>query len=298
MDEITLVTKPNGHAQPLSNPPAELIESKAALERATLEKQDPFPPTGLIEPQNPHFMHFTPRLNAALAKAQGAFDTPKKNKEIDVRGKDGKLLYKHRYADLGEIMRATKGALSANGLSISHPFTPKPNAAGFYEVITTLRHESGELLVSRLPFRIEGRPQDTGTTISYWRRYAVSALLGVVADEDIDGPVRDDQQVTVRDIGPAANAQEPEKKSNPFVREAPKPAPQAPPPVGTKSERELLVDNLSTLMRLKNLSHDEIWRMIRKLTGKPKVSLVKDLSEQELTKVVQYISTHVQTNPE
>jgi hypothetical protein len=53
---------------------------------------------------------------------------------------------------------------------------------------TILSHSSGEYIVSRFYVCQIGRPaQETGSALTYARRYALSALVGVVTDEDDDG---------------------------------------------------------------------------------------------------------------
>jgi hypothetical protein len=145
---------------------------------------------------------FTPRLNAALAKAQGMFSVPIKNRIADVKSKEGKLLYKFKYADLASIHEATRQGLAENGLSHTHRFVPMNPP--YFSIITTLRHESGEIIKSELPFEISDRPQSTAAVISYWRRYALGALLGVASEEDTDGGVDSEKQGTYTDNVPNA----------------------------------------------------------------------------------------------
>ena len=128
---------------------------------------------------------------AALATALSAFQgvikaAPKK--EINP-------FYRSRYADLATIWETIRVPLAANGLSVSQ----LPNFEGDKITLTTLLlHSSGEWLASELVMvpmhqsKEEGwapsmDPQSVGKAIAYARRYGMSAILGVVADEDDDG---------------------------------------------------------------------------------------------------------------
>lgn len=87
------------------------------------------------------------------------------------------------YADLPSIMEAIKAPLSSNKLVISqHP-------TGEYELTTILFHtESGEYLESTYKMEPAKKdPQGAGSLITYARRYAIGAILGLVIDEDDDG---------------------------------------------------------------------------------------------------------------
>jgi hypothetical protein len=96
---------------------------------------------------------------------------------------------KNKYADLGEIIQAARPALAKNGLA----FTQLPTTTdGKLAVETILMHKSGEWLSSiiELPLGDEkGRSlaQNAGSIITYLRRYSLAAILGIYADEDVDG---------------------------------------------------------------------------------------------------------------
>lgn len=100
---------------------------------------------------------------------------------------------KNRYADLNSIVEAIKPALANNGLS----YVQMPGIATSGEfgiaLTTRLMHESGQWLedtfIMPMPTDERGKSimQVAGSAISYARRYALAAMLGVVADEDVDG---------------------------------------------------------------------------------------------------------------
>lgn len=88
--------------------------------------------------------------------------------------------HKNKYASLDSILSSVEPALLNNGLVISH--TINDNCLS-----TKLWHVSGEYLVSEMIMAPVADPQKMGSIITYYRRYAVCALLSVTADEDDDG---------------------------------------------------------------------------------------------------------------
>ena len=96
---------------------------------------------------------------------------------------------KNKYANLGSIIKTAKPIIAKHGLSISQLPTSNGDGIG---VTTILMHESGEWLESTMLLPLEEvkgitSAQVAGTIISYLRRYSIAAILGMYADEDVDG---------------------------------------------------------------------------------------------------------------
>ncbi|WCB47057.1 ERF family protein [Nitratidesulfovibrio vulgaris] len=94
---------------------------------------------------------------------------------------------KSRYATLNSVMDSCRDALLTNGIWVTQ--YPVPAEAGHLGLVTKLTHaESGQwqssLLVMPLP---KADPQGYGSAMTYARRYALSAMLGMVTEEDDDG---------------------------------------------------------------------------------------------------------------
>lgn len=126
-------------------------------------------------------------LFAALALAQGAFEPIVKNRDVSIRPKDpSKPAYKFRYADLQEIRDKTTPALSANGFALISLVTKNPD--GGTHIRTILGHACGARIESNMdvPRGKDGEIKDFGAIVTYLRRYIVSAMLGVAADDDLD----------------------------------------------------------------------------------------------------------------
>ena len=103
---------------------------------------------------------------------------------------------KNRYADLGSVISAAKPHLTKHGLAYSQLVG---GAQGAIEVETILMHASGEWVASSVSLPMveekgKSAAQVAGSIITYLRRYALSAILGVYADEDTDGQVAHRQE--------------------------------------------------------------------------------------------------------
>jgi hypothetical protein len=123
------------------------------------------------------------KLAAALAKAQLSFEQIKKDKTVRVRTKTGGE-YTFSYAPLESIICAVRPALAANNLFITQALT---SIDGNDFIETTLVHASGEFLQNLVPVLVQEQgPQAYGSAITYARRYGVTTLLCIVAEDDDD----------------------------------------------------------------------------------------------------------------
>lgn len=117
-------------------------------------------------------------LATALAKAQAS---------LSAAAKDGKNPhYKSKYATLQSIWDSAREVLAPNGLSVAQTFQQTDGAK--MDITTTLLHSSGQWIAGTLSMiPQQSTPQGIGSAITYGRRYALAAMLGIVADEDDDG---------------------------------------------------------------------------------------------------------------
>jgi len=125
-------------------------------------------------------------LYAAFAKAQGAFPAIPKNRTVRITTTKGGS-YDFKYADLECITSATRPALVANELVLFQ--TMQKLEAEKTLLVTTLAHAGGGAITSEIEMPSSERFIDAkqfGATITYLRRYAVSAILGIAADDDLD----------------------------------------------------------------------------------------------------------------
>jgi hypothetical protein len=118
-------------------------------------------------------------LVAALAKAQTEFATVTRDKTVTVQTKTGGS-YKFSYAPLDTILAAVRGPLSKNGLVVVQTLDDGA-------LVTSLLHESGASISGRMALPSTNDIQGLGSAITYLRRYAIQAVLGIAAEEDDDG---------------------------------------------------------------------------------------------------------------
>lgn len=125
-------------------------------------------------------------LAKALSKFQGAMQSVSKGSVNPY--------FHSKYADLDAVWEACRKALSENGLAVAQATV---DGEGKLFLETLLLHTSGEFLSSRYPltpmrqvsgggWAESGDPQSIGSAITYARRYAMSAMLGISADDDDD----------------------------------------------------------------------------------------------------------------
>jgi hypothetical protein len=116
-------------------------------------------------------------LLGALAKAQGKISNALKDKKNP--------FFKSNYADLASVWDACREPLSANGIAVIQTMEgPKQDMF----LVTWLGHASGQWIKSKIPLmNAKQDPQSLGSAITYARRYALSAMVGVCADDDDDG---------------------------------------------------------------------------------------------------------------
>ena len=118
-------------------------------------------------------------LAAALSKAQGEMQAAVKDKVNP--------FFKSSYADLGSVWDAARPVLSKYGLCIMQT-TEMTSDGSKIIMVTTLAHTSGQWMKSFLPLNpAKNDSQGIGASITYLRRYSLSAIVGVVCDEDDDG---------------------------------------------------------------------------------------------------------------
>lgn len=93
--------------------------------------------------------------------------------------------FKSKYADLAATWDACRLPLSKNGLSVIQ--TTQVSDQGSVYLETTLAHSSGQWIKGALPINpVKNDPQGIGSAITYARRYALAAIVGV-AQVDDDG---------------------------------------------------------------------------------------------------------------
>lgn len=174
-------------------------------------------------------------INAALVAALGELRNVAKN-AVNPH-------FKNRYASLDAILDAARPVLHKHGLALSQEPLFDEGKAG---VITRIIHTGGESRESTLllPLRDQSA-QGVGSALTYARRYAVSSVLGIAADDDDDG-------------------QQASKPSNEKF-------------TAVKSKKDYHKD-LSDLMEKNKVSDEDIFKFLTSVNAKTDARYIGDLS--------------------
>lgn len=114
-------------------------------------------------------------LAAALAKAQAVMSGATKDSTNPH--------FRNKYADLGAVWDAARAPLSENGLSVVQ--FPGEVVDGRMTLTTQLIHSSGEWMRDTMAIPLpKADPQGAGSAITYARRYALAAVVGVCPEDD------------------------------------------------------------------------------------------------------------------
>ena len=113
-------------------------------------------------------------LAAALSKAQASITGALKD--------SANPFFKSKYADLASCWDACRKQLTDNGLAV---IQTTDVVDGVVFVKTTLAHSSGQWIVGALPVKTKDEsPQAQGSGITYARRYALAAIVGLAQIDD------------------------------------------------------------------------------------------------------------------
>lgn len=148
-------------------------------------------------------------LNKALVQAQAEMPFAPMNAKNPFIG--------NNYADLGAVIQASRPVLHKHGLCISQ--FPTSSDDGKVGVRSILIHSSGEWMEDSIFLELrdnsqlnhekssESTPpkkekvktissiaQEAGVVITYLRRYSWAAIIGMYADEDNDGELRNEEK--------------------------------------------------------------------------------------------------------
>ena len=127
------------------------------------------------------------KIASALVKAQSKIGNPIKNQSA---ANNGKKMYD--YANITGYIEETKPKLAECGITVMQFTRTKEDLLG---IETILLHESGEFISEefyindKVKALYNGNPlQNMGSILTYLRRYAITAMLYMGADDD-DGAV-------------------------------------------------------------------------------------------------------------
>ena len=127
-------------------------------------------------------------IAAALAKAQSGLKNPEKTLVATIRSsfpRESDQTF--RYASLASGLDIVRKGLGQHEIATIQSTSIDP--AGQILLTTLLAHASGEWISSDWPVCAANEtPHRMGTALTYARRYALFALVGIAGEEDLDAP--------------------------------------------------------------------------------------------------------------
>lgn len=120
------------------------------------------------------------KLAAALVQVQATVDGARKDSENPAFKQAGRAI---KYADLAAVWDACREQLVANGLTVVQ--FPGEMVENRMTMTTQLSHESGEWMRGTLSIPLSKvDAQGYGSAVTYARRYALAAVVGVCPEDD------------------------------------------------------------------------------------------------------------------
>jgi hypothetical protein len=130
-------------------------------------------------------------IAAALAKAQGELTNPEKSLTAIVQSPFPRESARtFRYASLASGLDIVRKCLGQHEIATIQT-TAIDQGTGQIQLTTLLAHASGEWISSDWPVCAISEtvaPQRMGAALSYARRYALFALVGIAGEDDLDAP--------------------------------------------------------------------------------------------------------------
>ena len=156
----------------------------SAVDFEPLEKGEPT--TEKTGGKIPDAIHREIRMSPTIGKLAKALVSFQGDIAIVEKDSDG---YNYAYLSLGGLLETIRPLQKKYGIAITqHPISQGDGDLG---VATFLLHESGEYMQSEFVMptpKLSGAnvTQQAGAALTYARRYAISAILRIAADEDTD----------------------------------------------------------------------------------------------------------------
>ncbi len=176
-------------------------------------------------------------IAAALAKAQGELTNPEKSLIATIRSpfpREGDRTF--RYASLASGLDIVRKNLGQHEIATVQT-TAIDQDSGQIRLTTLLAHASGEWISSDwpvCPISETAAPQKMGAALTYARRYALFALVGIAGEDDLDAPdvLAEPAPATPDDINPPTSR----KRPNGSIHKLPKPVLAAEPSAALRDQ--------------------------------------------------------------
>src|SRR5882724_10440646 len=183
-------------------------------------------------------------IAAALAKAQSGLTNPEKSLTATIRSpypNGGERTF--RYASLANGLDIVRKRLGQHEIATVQT-TAIDRDSGQVRLTTLLAHASGEWISSDwpvCPISEMAAPHRMGAALTYARRYALFALVGIAGEDDLDAPdILVEPSATV-DAPPSAGGRATQRPANGPLHRA-QPNPVLPPAQSASLRDELLAE--------------------------------------------------------
>ncbi|HEY1982449.1 MAG TPA: ERF family protein [Xanthobacteraceae bacterium] len=193
----------------------------------------------------PRSSHSIASLAAALAKAQANLVNPEKSLVATIRPDGPRSAARmFRYAPLASGLDIVRKTLGQHEIATLQTTAIDP-AAGIINLTTMLAHASGEWIASDWPVCAvsdTATPHRMGAALTYARRYALFALVGIAGEDDLDAPdllTAADSPPTAPDLTSGEGPRREQAPPTPPPRQANAPSPRSPPPLTPAASAEL-----------------------------------------------------------
>jgi hypothetical protein len=124
-------------------------------------------------------------LMTALALAQSKISSIEHNRNVEMAGESqaGKAYkVKYSYATLAQVLHSIRHELTENGCW----YTQRIDGG---HMVTRIFHKSGQWMdTGHIPMpNVSGKPAAVGSVVSFFKRYSLSAAMGLASEEDNGG---------------------------------------------------------------------------------------------------------------
>lgn len=210
------------------------------------------------------------KIAAAMAEALPKLSNPPKTKKV-LAGP-----YSYYYAELPDILDHARPILAEHGLVLIQAPLSDGTSVG---CTTRLMHSSGQWIEDEVMIPCgERTAQGFGKVITYSRRYAVSAMLGIAAEDDDDA--QGDAGTKPAPSYEREHRSEPERTAATFQKPR--------PPERSETGESITEAQLKMLHRCfgaVELSEGDRRGLVENMTGRH-VESTKDLTKREASKII------------
>ena len=188
-------------------------------------------------------------IGGALAKAQAELSNPPKNKTNPH--------FNSKYVDLSDGMDVIRKCLGKHQIAVVQA---TKSEEGIIILHTRLLHSSGQWIESTYPVCGLDTHQKMGSALTYARRYAIFAMVGVAGEDDDDG-----NSAAVAKAAPKKAAPKVEVKTSPAPAESPVSASnQMEVGLTPEASEEVLNDMLDSLIACESRADLQAWAEVNK----------------------------------